>query len=146
MENAINTRLIDVEENQNVLRIDMDAMDYEFAKMTDLFEHMQKKTDDLETKVELLDTQSRLNNLLFFGTPRVFGSDHEGASACADRPSTRSWFRHSCAVPILQAARRRTEPQQRAQSDRVPDIRPRGFFRSSQTETFWLETLAETIS
>ena len=47
MENAINTRLIDVEENQNVLRIDMDAMDYEFAKMTDSFEHMQKKTGDL---------------------------------------------------------------------------------------------------
>ena len=72
-ENAINTRLIDVEENQNVLRIDMDAMDYEFAKMTDSFEHMQKKTDDLKTKVELLDTQSRRNNLLFFGIHHVFG-------------------------------------------------------------------------
>ena len=73
MEKAINTRLIDVEENQNVLRIDMDAMDYEFAKMTDSFEHMQKKADVLEAKVELLDTQSRRNNLLFFGIPRVFG-------------------------------------------------------------------------
>ena len=73
MANAINTRLIDVEENQNMLRIDMDAMDYEFSKMTDSFEHMQKKADDLETKVELLDTQSRRNNLLFFGIPRVFG-------------------------------------------------------------------------
>ena len=51
MENAINTRLTDVEDNQNVLRIDMDAMDYEFAKMTDSFEHMQKKTDDLEAKL-----------------------------------------------------------------------------------------------
>ena len=70
MENAINTRLIDVEENQNVLRIDMDAMDYEFAKMTDSFEHMQKKTDDLETKVELnLDgtTSSSLEYLVFSG-------------------------------------------------------------------------------
>ena len=73
MENAINTRLIDVEENQNVLRIDMDTMDYEFAKMTDSFEHMQKKTDDPEAKVELLDTQSSWNNLLLFGIPRVFG-------------------------------------------------------------------------
>ena len=73
MENAINTRLTDVEDNQNVLRIDMDAMDYEFAKMTDSIEHMQKKTDDLEAKVELLDTQSRRNYLLFFGIPRVFG-------------------------------------------------------------------------
>ena len=35
MKKAINTRLIDVEENQIVLRIDMDAMDYEFVKMTD---------------------------------------------------------------------------------------------------------------
>lgn len=101
MENAINTRLTDVEDNQNVLRIDMD---YEFAKMTDSFEHMQKKTDDLEAKVELLDTQSRRNYLLFFGIPRVFGetwdlceakvrdnlSGHENASACADRPSTTS--------------------------------------------------------
>ena len=66
MGNAINTRLIDVEKNQNVLRIDMDAMDCESAKMTDSFEHMQKKTDNLEAKVELLDTQSRRNNLLFF--------------------------------------------------------------------------------
>jgi len=38
--------------------------------MTDSFEHMQKKTDDLEAKVELLDTQSRWNNL-FFGIPLV---------------------------------------------------------------------------
>ena len=73
MENAINTRLIDVEKNQNVLRIDMDAMDYESAKMTDSFEHMQKKMDNLEAKFELMDTQSRRNNLLFFGIPRVFG-------------------------------------------------------------------------
>ena len=30
--------------------------------MTDSFEQMQKKTGDLEAKVELLDTQSRRNN------------------------------------------------------------------------------------
>ena len=41
--------------------------------MRDSFEHMQKKTDNLEAKVELLYTQSRRNNLLFFGIPRVFG-------------------------------------------------------------------------
>ena len=34
----------------------MDARDYEFAKLTDSFEHMQEKADDLEAKVELLDT------------------------------------------------------------------------------------------
>ena len=52
MENAINQRLTNVEENQNVLRIDVDAMDYEVAKMTDSFEHMRKKTDDLEAKLK----------------------------------------------------------------------------------------------
>ena len=51
----------------------MDDMDYDFAKMTDWFEPLQKKTDDLEADVELLDTQSRRNNFLFFGIPRVFG-------------------------------------------------------------------------
>ena len=48
----------------------MDDMDYEFAKMTDSFEHLQKKTDDLEANVELLDTQSKRNNL-FFGIPGI---------------------------------------------------------------------------
>ena len=47
-------------------------MDCEFAKITDSFEHRQKKTDDFEAKVELLDTQSRWNNLLFLGIPHVF--------------------------------------------------------------------------
>ena len=66
MENAINPRLTDVEENQNVSRIDVDSMDNEFAKMTDSFEHMRKKTDDLEAKLELLSIQFRQNSLLFF--------------------------------------------------------------------------------
>ena len=109
-------------------------MDYVFVKITDSFEHRQKKTDDFEAKVELLDTQSRWHNLLFFwDTSCVQGNmgfvwsqskrhnllGYEGASACADRLST-SWCHHSCAVPVLQAVRRSTEPQQRAQGDMSP--------------------------
>ena len=51
MENAISTRLTDVEQNQNVLRLDIDALDDDFAKTTDSLAHMQKKVDDLEAKV-----------------------------------------------------------------------------------------------
>ena len=66
-------------------------------------------------------------------------SGHEGASVCADRPSIDC--RHSCAVPVLQAARRGTEPQQRAESDRVPEFQ-RTYHK--QMETFRLDTVAET--
>ena len=69
-------------------------------------------------------------------------SGHEGASVCADRLST-DWCRHTCAVPIVQAARRGTGPQQRAESDRVPEFE-RPF--QKQMETFRLDTLAETVS
>ena len=55
MENAISTRLTDVEQNQNVSRLDIDALDDDFAKVTDSHAHMQKKVDDLEAKVEFLE-------------------------------------------------------------------------------------------
>ena len=51
MENVISTRLADVEQNQNVLRLDIDPLDGDFAKMADSFAHMRKKVDDLEAKV-----------------------------------------------------------------------------------------------
>ena len=160
MENAINIRLIDVEENQNVLRIDMDAMDYEFVKMTDSFEHMQKKTDDLEAKVELLDTQSRRNNLLFFGIPRVFGETWDLCEAkvreiiCRDmkvrQPVQIDRARVDSAILVqFQSFKQREDVLSHSRELRAtesPIYVREDFFRSSRTETFWLDTLAETVS
>ena len=102
MENAISTRLTDVEQNQNVLRLDIDALDDDFARTTDSLAHMQKKVDDLEAKVEFLDTQSRRKNLLFFGIPRVFGE---------------TW--DSCEAKVMEIIRRDMKVRQPVQIDRA---------------------------
>ena len=62
-----------MEENRNVTRIDR-RKEFMLQKMRDSFKHMRKKTDNLDAKVELLDTQSRRNKPSFlFGIPLVFG-------------------------------------------------------------------------
>lgn len=81
MESTINTRLSDVEETQNVLRLDMDALDQICAEMKDSSTELQNKVDDLEAKVEYLETQTRRNSLLFFGIPRVFGESWDSCEA-----------------------------------------------------------------
>ena len=54
MKNAISTGLTDMARNQNVL-LDIDALDDDFAKITDSLAHMQKKVDNLAAKVEFLE-------------------------------------------------------------------------------------------
>ena len=167
MENAISTRLTDVEQNQNVLRLDIDALDYDFThthktkqkRLTPLHS-CRKKVDDEEAKVELLDTTQTQNPSLFWYSSFRRGdaglmrsqskrddlSGHECTSACADRPSATGGFSHSCAVPVIRAARRSTEPQQRPERNRLLDIHLRGLHRNSETEAFWSNTLAELVS
>ena len=81
MEKAVNTRLANIEENQSVLQQDIESVDDKCEQLGAFFEHIEQRLDELETKTEALDNQSRQNSLLLFGIPRTFGETPDSREA-----------------------------------------------------------------
>ena len=128
--------------------------------MTDSLAHMQKKVDDLEAKVEFLETQSRRKNLLFFGIPRVFGETWDSCEAkvmeiiCRDmtvRQPVQIDRAHRVGSAILvqfQSSKQREEVLSHSGELRETDssiyVREE-LHRNSETEAFWSDTFVEPV-
>lgn len=77
MKNLIDFKLSEVEENQNILRLDIEGLDDRCSTTETRISHLEEKILQLEERQEVSDNLSRRHNLLFFGIPRVTGETYE---------------------------------------------------------------------
>jgi len=85
MERAITTRVTQLEHDQNVLQLDVDAMDEKCCKLESEADTLKQQVASMDTKLLHMETEARRRNLVFFGVPRMVD---ESWSMCEEKVKT----------------------------------------------------------